>query len=94
MRRTRLLCLAAWGAWAVPMSGRATVRRLSGHQPGDPVFMSGTRLDAAAIGADRVALDRFHASLPAWPWLDLPFCLVANLFFWILPRKAAAPANE
>ena len=94
MRRTRLLCFAVWGACVMPMSGCATVRRLSGYQPGDPVLMSGTRLDTAAIGADRVALDRFHASPPAWPWLDLPFSFVADLFFWILPRKAATPANE
>jgi len=70
------------------------VRTLVDYQPGDPVFMSGTRLDAAAIRGDRVKLDRFHAQPPASPWLDLPFSFVADLFFRVLPRKAATSGSQ
>jgi len=76
------------------MSGCATVRRLSGYQPGRSGAHERHAPRYRRHRADRVALDRFHASPPAWPWLDLPFSFVADLFFWILPRKAATPANE
>jgi len=29
---------------------------------------------------------------PAWPWLDLPFSFVADLFFLVLPRNLTSPA--
>ena len=30
---------------------------------------------------------------PTWPWIDLPFSFVADLFFWILPRTTGALGN-
>lgn len=74
---------------AALVSSCATVRTLTEYQPGDPVFMSGTRLDLAAIRQDEMTLRRLHAAPPAWPWLDLPFSFTADLVFWILPRKPA-----
>jgi len=87
MRRMRWLmaCLCA-----ALLCGCATVRTLTEYQSGDPVFMSGTRLDVAAIAGDRLVLNKFHATPPAWPWLDLPFSFVADFFFWMLPHTATA----
>lgn len=88
MRRMHWLigCLCA-----ALLCGCATVRTLTEYQPGDPVFMSGTRLDVAAITHNKPVLDRLRAKPPAWPWLDLPFSFVADLFFWVLPRTPASP---
>lgn len=94
MRRRRLAHVTALSLCVLLLGVCATVRTLVYYKPGDPVLLSGTRLDAAAIGGDRVALGRFHADPPAWPWLDLPFSFVADLFFWILPRKAATSGGE
>jgi len=77
----------------VLVSGCATVRTLTDYQPGDPVFMSGTRLDVAAIADNRLGLKQFHSKPPDWPWLDLPFSFVADLFFWMLPRTAGPPSG-
>jgi len=85
----RLMPWIAWGVCAALVSSCATVRTLTGYQPGDPVFMSGTRLDIAAIRNDKPALGKFHANPPALPWLDLPFSFVADFFFWMLPHTAA-----
>jgi len=68
-------------------TGCASVRTLADYQPGDPVFMSGTRFDAALLTDDPIALKRFHSRPPAWPAVDLPFSFVADLFFWMLPRS-------
>ncbi len=75
------------------LAGCASVRTLSDYRPGDPVFMSGTRFDVALIRKDPVALRRFHSLPPNWPWLDLPFSFIADLFFWVLPRTTGAPGN-
>lgn len=72
----------------VLLSGCASVRTLNDYRPGDPVFLSGTRLDLAALRNDPVALRKFRSTPPAWPLVDLPFSFVADLFFWILPRAA------
>jgi uncharacterized protein YceK len=74
-----LLCIAL-------VSACATVRTLTKYQPGDPVLLSGTRLDVAAISHDQAVLNRLRAKPPAWPWLDLPFSFAADLVFWIIPR--------
>jgi len=94
VRRNRLAHVAALSLCVLPLDGSATVRTLVYYKPGDPVLLSGARLDAAAIGGDRVTLGRFHADPPAWPWLDLPFSFVADMFFWILPRKAGTSGSE
>lgn len=85
MRRAQCLicCLSA-----ALLCSCATVRTLTEYRSGDPVFMSGSRLDVAAITNDRSALNRLRAKPPAWPWLDLPFSFTADLFFWMLPRSA------
>lgn len=90
MRRMHWL---TWSLCAALLCSCATVRTLTDYQPGDPVFMSGTRLDVAAIANDKPALKQFHATPPAWPWLDLPFSFVADLFFWMLPRSPARPGG-
>jgi len=74
----------------VMLTGCASVRTLTEYQSGDPVFFSGTRLDVAAINDDQVYLDKLQARPPAWPWVDLPFSLVADLLFWLLPRSTPA----
>ena len=90
MRRARIL---VWSLCTALVSSCATMRTLTEYRPGDPVFMSGTRLDVAAIVNDKVVLKRVHARPPAWPWLDLPFSFVADLFFWMLPRMPATRPN-
>jgi uncharacterized protein YceK len=85
--RTLLLALIVASVGAC-----ASVRTLRDHQPGDPLFLSGARLDLAAIRNDTVELKRFRSAPPAWPWLDLPFSFAADLWFWMLPRTPA-PAN-
>jgi uncharacterized protein YceK len=86
MRATRLARFLVCSLCVVLLNSCATVRTLTKFQPGDPVFMSGTRLDVAAISHDQGALDRLRAKPPAWPWLDLPFSFAADLVFWIIPR--------
>jgi uncharacterized protein YceK len=86
VRVARRLRLLVWILCIALVNGCATVRTLTKFQPGDPVFMSGTRLDAAAIAHNRAVLDRLRAKPPAWPWLDLPFSFAADLVFWIIPR--------
>ena len=86
MRRVHWLI---WSMCTALLCSCATLRTLTEYQSGDPVFMSGTRLDLAAIANDKLVLGRLRARPPAWPWLDLPFSFVADLFFWMLPRTAA-----
>jgi uncharacterized protein YceK len=88
MRRVHWL---VWSLCVALLCSCATVRTLTDYQPGDPVFMSGARLDVAAINRDKLALGRLRAKPPAWPWLDLPFSFVADLFFWMLPHTAKSP---
>jgi len=86
MRTARFTRCLACSLCIALVSGCATVRTLTKYQPGDPVFMSGTRLDVAAISHDKAVLNRLRAKPPNWPWLDLPFSFVADFFFWIIPR--------
>lgn len=79
--------IALLGMSMVLASGCASVRTLADYKSGDPVFMSGTRFDAALITRDPIALKQFHSTPPAWPAVDLPFSFVADLFFWMLPRS-------
>ena len=88
MRHRRLTCLLAWSLCVILVNGCATVRTLAKYQPGDPVLMSGTRLDVAAINQNKPVLGKLRAKPPAWPWLDLPFSFVADLFFWVIPRTS------
>ena len=90
-RRLRLLRLGAGIAGGVLLAGCASVRSLSHYQPGDPVFLAGSRLDMAAIRDDRVTLAKFRVQPPAWPLLDLPFSFGADLFFWLIPRTPSPP---
>ena len=68
------------------------MRTLTEYQPGDPVFMSGTRLNLAAIDGNQPVLARLRARPPAWPRLDLPFSFAADLVFWVLPRTVSPAA--
>ena len=88
-RRIQLARLAVGVVCGAVLAGCASVRTLSDYRPGDPVFMSGVRLDVAAITSDKRALGRLRAKPPAWPWVDLPFSFVADLFFWMAPRTPA-----
>jgi uncharacterized protein YceK len=98
MRCRRTTRFLTWGLCIALVSGCATVRTLTKYQPGDPVLMSGTRLDVAAITHNKTVLGKLRAKPPAWPWLDLPFSFVADLFFWIVPRtpapRSGTPGSE
>lgn len=78
-----------WSLCVALLCSCASVRTLTEYRSGDPVFMSGTRLDVAAITADRTALNKLRAKPPAWPWVDLPFSFVADLLFWMAPRSSS-----
>ncbi len=53
-------------------TGCSTVRTLDANQPGAPVVYSGTRLDLYAINGGCCEKDRFGATAPKYPMLDLP----------------------
>ena len=57
---------------ALQLAGCASVRTLDAAQPGAPVVYSGTRMDWYALQGGCCAMDRFGASAPAYPGLDLP----------------------
>ena len=84
MRRSRFRRITVLSLCALLLGGCATARTMVAYQPGYPWFMSGTRLDVAAIRGDQAALDRSHAKPPAFPRVDLPFSFGADLFSWIL----------
>ena len=90
-RHARWLRRGVWLACGVLLGGCASVRSLTDYKPGDPVFFAGSRLDAAAIRNDQLALKKFTAQPPRYPMLDLPFSVVADLFFWLVPRTPAPP---
>jgi len=84
----RPLVLALGMVW---LSGCASFRTLTEYQPGDPVFLSGTRLDCSTINCDKIYLHTVRARPPAWPWIDLPFSFVSDLVFGLLPRTPPPP---
>ncbi len=89
--RSRLRRLGAGAALGMLLAGCASVRSLTDYQPGDPVWFAGTRLDIAAIRDDRPTLKKFTAQPPRYPWVDLPFSVVADLFVWLIPRTPSPP---
>jgi len=72
-----------WLVAALWVSGCATVASLDSAGHRGPLVYSGTRLDLAAMTGDENGLRRFKVAPPAYPWLDLPFSLMADTF--ILP---------
>ncbi len=60
--------------------GCATYRSLDSATADSPKIFSGTRMDIHAIRKDRVALLKFNAKPPKYPWLDLPFSFIADFF--------------
>ena len=62
--------LALWVL--IQIGGCASVRTLDAAKPGAPVVYSGARLDWYALQGGCCAMDRFGASAPAYPGLDLP----------------------
>ena len=86
--------VAGLALYTMLAAGCASVRTLTGYQAGDPVFLSGARLDVAAIQKNRAYLDKLRVEPPAWPWLDLPFSFTFDLFFWLLPRTPAPPPGD
>jgi uncharacterized protein YceK len=53
-------------------TGCSTVRTLDANQPGAPIVYSGTRLDLYAMEGGCCEKDRFGATAPKYPMLDLP----------------------
>ena len=69
----------------------ATVQTMDGMTTRDsPKVMSGTRLDVTAIQGNRAALQKFDAEPPEYPWLDLPFSMVADVVLLPVTLSAAA----
>ncbi len=60
--------------------GCATYRSLDTATSDSPKVFSGTRMDIHAIRNDRVALLKFNAVPPKYPWIDLPFSFIADFF--------------
>ncbi len=89
MRCNRFRRVTVLSLCALLLGGCATARTMVAYQPGYPWFMSGTRLDIAAIRGDQAAVDRSHAKPPAFPRVDLPFSFGADLFSWILLGSVA-----
>jgi uncharacterized protein YceK len=68
------------------------VTSIDSAEHGTPLVYSGIRLNLAAIADDESGLRQFKTSPPAYPWLDLPFSLVADTF--ILPLSFGVAAYE
>jgi uncharacterized protein YceK len=79
-----LLVAAFW------IGGCATVTSIDSAEHGTPLVYSGTRLNMAAIADDESGLRKFKTLPPAYPWLDLPFSLVADTFMSPLSFGVAA----
>jgi uncharacterized protein YceK len=72
------------------LSGCATIDSINTAERGTPKVFSGTRLDVAAIAGDDSRLRRFRTAPPRYPWLDLPFSVIADLVIFPLTCGAAA----
>ncbi|MEK7303430.1 MAG: YceK/YidQ family lipoprotein [Pseudomonadota bacterium] len=81
-----------WLVAALWVSGCATVTSLDSAGRRGPLVYSGTRLDLAAMVGDEHGLRRFNTVPPAYPWLDLPFSLVADTV--IFPLTFAKAGGE
>jgi uncharacterized protein YceK len=67
------------GLLLVPLlAGCASVRVLDAAKPGAPVVYAGTRLDWYALQGGCCPQDKFGATAPAWPGLDLPASAVLD----------------
>lgn len=54
------------------LAGCASVRALDAAKPGAPVVYAGTRLDWYALQGGCCPQDKFGATAPGWPGVDLP----------------------
>ena len=73
-------------------SGCATYRTISTAEQGSPKVFSGTRLDVSAIRGDEIALRKFKAEPPRYPWVDLPFSI--GLDMAVLPLTVPVATGE
>ena len=81
-----------WPVVALWVGGCATVTSIDSAEHGTPLVYSGTRLNMSAIADDERGLRKFKTLPPGYPWLDLPFSLVADTF--ILPLSFGAATYE
>lgn len=86
--KTGLVCLVA----ALWVSGCATVTSIDSAEHGTPLVYSGTRLNLSAIADDERGLRKFKTLPPGYPWIDLPFSLVADTF--MLPLSFGVATYE
>ena len=86
--KTRL----AWLVMTLWVSGCATVTSIDSAEHGTPLVYSGTRLNMSAIADDESGLRKFKTLPPGYPWIDLPFSLVADTF--ILPLSFGVATYE
>ena len=81
-----------WFVVALWVGGCATVTSIDSAEHGTPLVYSGTRLNMSAIADDESGLRKFKTLPPGYPWIDLPFSLVADTF--ILPLSFGVAAYE
>jgi len=86
--KTRLV----WLVMTFWVSGCATVTSINSAEHGTPLVYSGTRLNMSAIADDESGLRKFKTLPPGYPWIDLPFSLVADTF--ILPLSFGVATYE
>jgi uncharacterized protein YceK len=67
-----------WLMAALWIGGCATATSMESAEHGTPLVYSGTRLDLAAVANDQNDLQQFRTLPPVFPWLDLPFSLIAD----------------
>jgi uncharacterized protein YceK len=79
-----------WLAVSLWVGGCATVTSIDSAEHGTPLVYSGVRLDLAAIADNESDLRKFKTVPPAYPWVDLPFSLVADTFIFPLSFGAAS----
>ena len=79
-----------WLVAALWVSGCATVTSIDSAEHGTPLVYSGIRLNLAAIADDESGLRKFKTVPPGYPWLDLPFSMVADTFISPLSFGVAA----
>ncbi|MBI3606947.1 MAG: YceK/YidQ family lipoprotein [Nitrospirae bacterium] len=84
------LFLWTFAALAMALAGCGTIRTIPLlESSGSPKIYTGTRLDFHAITGNESRLTKFKTNPPAYPWIDLPFSLIADTLIFPVSSPVA-----